>query len=231
MSYSLPSTCCLLCICQIVLLFIVVHMLSPPTMCRANVCSTVTDYDLDSELGLTTCEYVDPDNTGRIKPGKNDLSVMQVNARGLLNKIDHLHDIINYSHPDVILLCETWLNTRTLELVEIKGYKLVSKVRVDRIGGGVGILMKKELRTRSRDDLCVEMQDLEHVVVELKTDTKNILLVSGYRPPNTSVKIMLQDYKRLLANLKRCKHHELIIGLDHNLDLMKPIFTNRQVIF
>ena len=190
-------------------------------MCRADVCSAVTDYDLDSELGLTTCEYVDPDNTSRIKPGKNDLSVMQINTRGLLNKIDHLRDIINYSHPDVILLCETWLNTRTLDLVEIKGYKLVSKIRVDRIGGGVGILMKKELRTRCRDDLCVEMQALEHVVVELKTDTKNILLVSGYRPPNTSVKTMLQDYKRLLANLKRCKHHELIIGLDHNLDLMK----------
>ena len=190
-------------------------------MCRANVCSEITDYDLDSELGLTTCEYVDPDNTGRIKPGKNDLSIMQINTRGLLNKIDHLRDIINYSHPDVILLCETWLNTRTLDLVEIKGYKLVNKIRVDRIGGGVGILMKKELRTRSRDDLCVETQDLEHVVVELKTDTKNILLVSGYRPPNTSVKTMLQDYKRLLTNLRKCKHHELIIGLDHNLDLMK----------
>ena len=196
-------------------------------MCRANVCSAVTDYDLDSELGLTTCEYVDPDNTGRIKPGKNDLSVMQINTRGLLNKLDHLRDIINYSHPDVILLCETWLNTRTLDLVEIKGYKLVSKIRVDRIGGGVGILMKKELRTRCRDNLCVETQDLEHVVVELKTDTKNILLVSGYRPPNTSVKSMLQDYKCLIANLKRCKHHELIIGLDHNLDLMKT-HTHKQ---
>ena len=73
----------------------------------------------------------------------------------------------------------------------------------------------------------METQDLEHIVVELKTDTKNILLVSGYRPPNTSVKNMLKDYKNLLTKLKRCKQHELIIGLDHNLDLLKT-HTHKQ---
>ena len=166
-------------------------------MCRADTCSVVTDYDLNSELGLPACDYIDPDNSGRIKPGQNDLSIMQINTRGLLNKLDHLRDIINYSNPDVILMCETWLNARTNDLVEIKGYKLVSKNRSDRIGGCVGILLKRELRTRLRADLCVETEHLEHVVVELKTDTKNILLVSGYRPPNTSVKTMLSEYKNL----------------------------------
>ena len=73
---------------------------------------------------------------------------MQINTRGLLNKLDHLREIINYSDPDVVLLCETWLNARTIDLVELKGYKLVCKNRVDRIGGGVGILLKRELRTR-----------------------------------------------------------------------------------
>ena len=116
-------------------------------MCRADACSVVTDYDLNSELGLPACDYVDPDNSRRIKPRKNDLSIMQINTRGLLNKLDHLRDIINYSNPDVILMCETWLNARTIDLVEFKGYKLVSKNRLDRIGGGVGILLKRELRT------------------------------------------------------------------------------------
>ena len=190
-------------------------------MCWANVCSAVNECDLSSELGLAVCDYVDPDNSGRIKPGKNDLSIMQINSRGLLNKIDHLRDIINYSYPDIILLCETWLTAKTSKLVEINGYKLISKNRVDRIGGGVAILVKRELRSRARDDLCVETQHLEHLILELKTDKKNILLVSGYRPPNTNVKTMLTEYKMLINSLQRCKHHEKIIGLDHNLDLMK----------
>ena len=217
MFQSNQSILCVLCFSFCV----IVYSLSPINMCRANDCSVVTDYDLSSELGLTACDYVDPENTGRIKPGKNDLSIIQINSRGLLNKIDHLRDIINYSHPDVILLCETWLNTRTIELVEINGYKLFSKNRIDRIGGGVAILLKRELRSRCRDDLCVEKQHLEHLIVELKTDNKNILLVSGYRPPNTNVKTMLTEYKSLVCNLKKCRHHEMVIGLDHNLDLMK----------
>ena len=32
---------------------------------------------------------------------------------------------------------------------------------------------------------------------------------------------MLTEYKRLICNVKKCKHHEMVIELDHNLDLMK----------
>ena len=67
----------------------------------------------------------------------------------------------------------------------------------------------------------METTHFEHVVVELKTDAHNILLVSGYRPPHTKEKLFLQEYKKLTNTLKKLKNHEIIIGLDHNLDLMK----------
>ena len=67
----------------------------------------------------------------------------------------------------------------------------------------------------------METEYLEHCVVELKTDNKNILLVSAYRPPNMNAKVFLSEYKKLLSNLKKMKNHEVIIGLDHNLDLLK----------
>ena len=67
----------------------------------------------------------------------------------------------------------------------------------------------------------METSFLEHCIVELKTDKKNILLVSAYRLPNTKARIFLTEYKRLLNSLKRNKGHEIIIGFDHNLDLLK----------
>ena len=67
----------------------------------------------------------------------------------------------------------------------------------------------------------METSYLEHCIVELKTDNRNILLVSAYRPPNTNAKIFLSEYKRLLNNLKQQKDHEIILGMDHNLDLLK----------
>ena len=67
----------------------------------------------------------------------------------------------------------------------------------------------------------METSFLVHCVIELKTDKRNILLVSAYRPPNTKAKTFLTEYKRLLNSLKKNKGHEIIIGLNHNLDLLK----------
>ena len=67
----------------------------------------------------------------------------------------------------------------------------------------------------------MEIQHFEHLVVELKTDTRNIILVAGYRPPNTKEKIFLKEYNALVKKLGKLKHHEILIGLDHNLDLLK----------
>ena len=113
------------------------------------------------------------------------------------------------------------LSSAKESLVKIESHKLINKNRTDRIGGGVSILVNKALRSRARPDLRIHTEILEHVVVELKTDKRNILLVSGYRPPNTNVRKFLREYKELLQTLCKQKDHELIIGLDHNLDLLQ----------
>ena len=45
--------------------------------------------------------------------------------------------------------------------------------------------------------------------------------MSGYRPPNCNVRTSLKEYSNLIVSLKRNRHHEIIIGIDHNLDLLK----------
>ena len=105
-------------------------------------------------------------------------------------------------------------------------YKCYHKHRIDRLGGGVSILVKQKLRSRERSDLVVPTNLFEYNVVELKTNTSNILIVSGYRPPNSNPKKFMQEYKTVLAKLKELKHHELIVGMDHNFDLLKSASNN-----
>ena len=62
---------------------------------------------------------------------------------------------------------------------------------------------------------------LEHIVVELKTNKENILLISGYRPPNANYKVFIKEYMTLLKKLKKLNQHKIILGIDHNLDLLK----------
>ena len=161
------------------------------------------------------------ENTEVLSSIPTDLKVLQLNIRGLLNKQDRLVTLLHEHKVDIALLCETWLNNKTEKLLRLPNYKIYSKNRVDKIGGGVCVLSNNKLRSRIRPDLNVETNLLEHSVVELKTDTRNILLVSGYRPPNCNVRTFLREYNSLIMSLKKNKNHEIIIGIDHNLDLLK----------
>ena len=58
-------------------------------------------------------------------------------------------------------------------------------------------------------------------MIELKTETNNLLLVSGYRPPNSNIKEFLRDYKLAAKTWQNLKHHKLVIGIDHNFDFLK----------
>ena len=41
---------------------------------------------------------------------RNDLNIIQLNIRGLLNKQDQLR-LIEHTKTDILLLCETWLTS------------------------------------------------------------------------------------------------------------------------
>ena len=148
---------------------------------------------------------------------------MQVNIRGLMSKQDSLKYLLNEFHtlPDIVLLCETWLKRDTENNIHMPGYKCYHKHRSDRLGGGVSILVRQQLRSRERSDLIIPTFHFEYNVVELKTNSSNVLLISGYRPPNTNPRQFMKEYRDVLTKLKEVKGHELIIGMDHNFDLLK----------
>ena len=55
----------------------------------------------------------------------------------------------------------------------------------------------------------------------MKTHQQGILFCTIYRPPNSSDKDFLKNYSRLLKKFTPQQLARLIIGLDHNLDLIK----------
>lgn len=150
---------------------------------------------------------------------------MQLNIRGLASKTSLLNQLITEDlcniKADIVLLCESWLNSINISRIDIPNYKLFGNVRMGKLGGGACVLVHKSLSCQERKDLEVESNTFEHINVELKTDQNNILLVSGYRPPNSNTKEFLKDYKNAIKTWQKLKHHELIVGLDHNLDFLK----------
>ena len=171
------------------------------------------------------CDYIDIDDRPKLAGDNRSLSLIQLNIRGLLSKSSALNLLLTENigniRPDLVLLCETWLNPNNFAKIDIPNYRLFGNVRSNKLGGGTGILVHKTLRSRIRRDLEIDMKTFEHTVIELKTETNNLLVVSGYRPPNSNTEEFLSEYKQAVKVWQKLKHHELIVGLDHNLDFLK----------
>ena len=81
--------------------------------------------------------------------------------------------------------------------------------------------MSQNLEYRQRKDLSLNVPNFESITVEMKTHQESILFCTIYRPPNSSDKDFLKNYSRLVKKFSSHQLARLIIGLDHNLDLIK----------
>ena len=69
---------------------------------------------------------------------------------------------------------------------------------------------------------CNIESTFESISVEL--DLKNhqkVIISSLYRPPNTSEKEFIDQYCKFICELKKRDNNGIIIGSDHNMDLLK----------
>ena len=125
--------------------------------------------------------------------------------------------------PDLVIVSETWLKEGESKYVDLKGYKYEGIHRECKKGGGVGILIKDSIIYKPRPDLNKQVQhnSYEHYFIEIKGSQYNVIVGSIYQPPNTEVDKFLEEYNNSLEVISLEKGKELILGIDHNLDLLK----------
>ena len=176
----------------------------------------VIDGDMDDD-----CDYV-----YQVKNIDNeDLTIIQINIRGMLSKRSLLLNLIETSvensTPDIVVISETWL-TPNSPMISVPGYKFVHKCREHKKGGGVGILVSDKLRSCELPNITSELVDNEVVTVEVSLRSgKRCIISSMYRAPNTIPQMFQSCYNSLICAMKKLKPYALIVGLDHNMDLLK----------
>ena len=168
------------------------------------------------------CDYLEQEELKKVKINDSDLSVLQLNIRGLIGKQAHLSKFINSSNQkkiDVVTLSETWITPSSLNRVNVPGYDFVGKQKVNKKGGGVGLLINNNLKYKARPDLDITSPILENCSIELKTSNKNIIISSMYQPPNTNQREFIEKIGTFMNKIDtKC---ELILGMDHNMDFLK----------
>ena len=172
---------------------------------------------------METCSDLNPNNY--------NLLILQLNIPSILAHQHELKQLLRdlekkNSSIDVVLLCETFLTKKTIDMVNVGGYTHVSKYRSTKKGGGVSILLKDGISYKRRPDLDIFQEgETESVFIEVMSKSgKKLVIGSMYRPPNTDITQFSNNIATITSLARKTNGKcppEIIIGMDHNIDLLK----------
>ena len=198
---------------------------------KDNLNRPVDHNEMDSCLWNDKCDYIKLDHCTNLKQNNYNLITMQLNIHSILAHQQELSRLLRNlerkgSRVDIVLLCETFLTQKTEKMVNIPGYNLIGNHRPTRKGGSVCILLNENIPYRRRHDLNIfEEGILESVFVEIiAKNRRKIITGSMYKPPNAESKQLIDGFEILVTKVRSNQTKvspELIIGIDHNLDLLK----------
>ena len=180
--------------------------------------------ELDLEINCDdTCDYLTNDSIELIENNGSDLKIVHLNIRGLKSKINDLSDLlVKLKNPEIIMLNETWLKESDNNRIILPNYKYEGIPRNNKKGGGVGFLIRTDILYRTRNDLISDIKTLacEQCYIEIKNNTEKVIIGTMYRPPSTNISEFINTFDTQIEKINN-KGYECIIGLDHNLDLLK----------
>ncbi|KAJ8025074.1 hypothetical protein HOLleu_35175 [Holothuria leucospilota] len=135
--------------------------------------------------------------------------------------VSFMNSIDNYQFT-LIAITETWLNDLSpSNTLQIDGYKLLYKNRLNKRGGGVALFIKENLHANIRADLSQLMNDsAETLFVEIENSkTRNTLVGVIYRPPEQNVNDFLDCTGNCLEALNYENKNVFLTG-DFNITLL-----------
>ena len=119
-------------------------------------------------------------------------------------------------------MSETWLtNSVQMSYVQLPGYKLETKNRTGRRGGGVGMYILDDLNYKRRKDIENET-DIENLWIQYK----DMVIGVAYRPPSNNGNEWLEKLETTLQFIQSTWHGKIMLCGDMNFDLLKSSATN-----
>ena len=158
----------------------------------------------------------------KVKNSKNTFSCFHQNARSFGKNFDSIIDFINILQYQfhVIGFSETWLDDNSPDFC-IKDYSCVKKDRQEKTGGGVALYVHNSLNFCVRNDIKLQNSTCDCLFVEIpRTQGKNIIVGTIYKPPTFKVDEFVTDFENILVNINKENKISYVMG-DFNIDLLK----------
>lgn len=146
-----------------------------------------------------------------------NLLCIHINIRSIVKNYSKLLQIVDVSlYPiDIIILTEVGVTDETSNLFNIPGYKMYTKLRQNKKGGGIIIYIKDYLKFTLYN--C-NTYLFESLIGTIKTPCNQAVTICAiYRPPSYNKQLFVSELSFLLKNMHSSLN--IIIAGDMNLDL------------
>jgi len=127
-------------------------------------------------------------------------SLLLLNARSLLPKIDELRIISHIRSPDVICVTETWFNDSIeSSLINISNYNVARSDRSYRRGGGVAVYLRQNISFVIVPEIFELSTNADFLALDVQS--MSILLVCVYIPPSLSADTLQSIHAHLVNTI------------------------------
>ena len=177
------------------------------------------------------CKFYDEQNLVKsIKEKEADFLIASLNCqsfRAKNNEILSFIDSLNNNNIQISLFNfqETWFNVNdNISIHNIAGYKWYVRSRQNRMGGGVGTLIKSEYNVKELFEKLTYNQDIiESICLKCSYKKTKFITLNVYRPPNQSVDQLEKFFDILSTILDKLADYDipLYVTGDFNLDILK----------
>ena len=141
---------------------------------------------------------------------------MYTNVRGIKGKKESLIEILNEYQPNVFLLTETLLRSNTG--FNIDGYTFYGKARINSNGGGVGILVRNDIKNTTAPHITE--REIEMLWLSVRRKNLPPILIGTYygKQESRTNKTEIENEMRLLQEeiTEMKKEGEILIAMDAN---------------
>ena len=149
-------------------------------------------------------------------------SFLNFNIRSYNKNFDYFDCFMNslYERPDAFAMCETWHSSDSFLPNFYENYEIFHTVRTDGRGGGVSVYVDQKYIPSLIPHLSICNEYIESCCVKLNLNSHfNFVLLSIYRPPNSSVSEFIRFLVEFL-NTDTLLNSKIIISGDFNLSIL-----------
>ena len=191
------------------------------SLCKMWLSSLILrDGDVKPNPGPVSTDSIDDSlhnmsiNWSNLTELQNCFSVVHYNVQSIASKLDIIKaELCNF---DVLTFTETWLDASlSNDDLKINGFDIFRRDRTSDRYGGILTYVRSNLISKRRTDL--EITEIENLWIEIKVNTKHVLLGTFYRPPNSSSSV-LEKIEQSIDLATDSRIPTLAIAGDFNLD-------------